>query len=167
MAQVLFKGSPMHTRGSLPAVGTKAPDFKLTTGDLRDVGLAEYKGKRKILSVVHSLDTGTCAVSTRRFNTEATRLPDTVVLVISNDLPFAQKRFCEAEKIANVVPLSQMRNRDFGKTYGMEITDGPIAGLLARSIIVIDESDKVVYTEQVQETTKEPDYEKALAAARK
>lgn len=165
MATVTFKGSPVHTRGQLPAVGTRAPDFLLTRGDLVDVRLADFKGKRKILNIVHSLDTGTCAASARRFNQEASRLPGVVILTISADLPFAQKRFCEAEGIDRVTPLSQMRNRDFGVAYGVELVDGPLAGLLARSVVVVDENDVVVHAQQVPEISLEPDYAAVLAAA--
>jgi len=166
MAEVTLKGNKVKTVGSLPKVGTKAPDFLLTRGDLSDVSLEDFAGKKKILSIVHSLDTGTCAASARRFAAEAAKLPDTVVLTISNDLPFAQSRFCQAEGISNVVTLSQMRNRRFGKDYGVEFVDGPIAGLTARSVVVLDGNDIVLYTEQVQEATGEPDYEAALAAVR-
>ncbi len=165
MAVITVGGSPVHTRGSLPATGSRAPDFLLTRGDLADVRLADFKGKRKILSIVTSLDTGTCAASARRFNREAASLPNVVILTISNDLPFAQKRFCEAEGIDKVIPLSQLRNRDFGRAYGVEMIDGPLAGLLSRSIVVVDETDTVVYTEQVAENSREPDYAAALAAA--
>jgi thioredoxin-dependent peroxiredoxin len=165
MAVITVGGTPTHTRGTLPAVGSRAPDFLLTRGDLGDVRLADFKGKRKILSIVTSLDTGTCAASARKFNREAASLPHVVILTISNDLPFAQKRFCEAEGIDKVIPLSQLRNRDFGAAYGVEIVDGPLAGLLARSIVVVDENDTVVYREQVAENSHEPDYAGALAAA--
>jgi thiol peroxidase len=167
MAVITVGGAPVHTRGSLPAVGSRAPDFLLTGADLKDVRLADFKGKRRILSIVTSLDTGTCAASARRFNQEASRLPNVVILTISNDLPFAQKRFCEAEGIDRVVPLSQMRNRDFGAAYGVEMVDGPLAGLLSRALVVVDENDTVVYAQQVPENSHEPDYAPALAAAGK
>jgi thiol peroxidase len=147
-------------------VGAKAPDFKLTGGDMADVSLASFAGKKKILNIVPSLDTKVCALSTRRFNEEASKLDNTVVLVISNDLPFAQKRFCTTEGIANVVALSELRTRDFGADYGVRMTDGKLAGLLSRAVVVLDGDDKVVYTEQVPEIAQEPDYEKALAAAK-
>lgn len=166
MAQVTLKGNPIHTIGDLPKVGAKAPDFKLTSGDLKDVSLADYKGKRKILNIVPSLDTPTCATSTRKFNEKAGSLPNTVVLVVSSDLPFASKRFCTTEGLANVVPLSLMRSRDFAKAYGVLITDGPLAGICARAVVVVDENDKVTYTQLVPEIGQEPDYDKALAAVR-
>ena len=166
MAEVLFKGSKVHTSGNLPKVGARAPDFRLTRGDLVDVSLKDFAGKKKILSIVHSLDTGTCAASAKAFEARAAQLPGTVILTVSNDLPFAQKRFCEAENIRTVVTLSQMRDRRFGKDYGVEYVDGPIAGLLARAVVVIDQNDRVVYTQQVPETSLEPDYEPVLKAAR-
>jgi thiol peroxidase len=164
MANITLRGNPIHTAGELPKVGDKAPDFKLTGSDLKDVSLASYAGKRKILNILPSLDTPVCATSTRHFNEDAGKLANTVVLVISNDLPFAMKRFCTTEGLANVVPLSELRSRDFGSDYGARIADGPMAGLLSRAVVVIDEHDKVVYTEQVPEIAQEPDYAKALAA---
>jgi thioredoxin-dependent peroxiredoxin len=164
MADVLFKGTPAHTSGELPKVGSKAPDFKLTAGDLSEVSLADFKGKKKLLSIVHSLDTGVCANSTKRFNDFAKNRPDVVVLVVSCDLPFAQGRFCTAEGIKNVVTLSMMRDRHFAKDYGVLMTDSPLAGLTARSTLVLDENDKVLYTQLGPELTVEPDYERALAA---
>jgi thiol peroxidase len=165
MASITFKGAAVHTKGSLPSPGAKIPDFLLTRADLADVRLADFRGKRKILNIVPSLDTGVCAASARRFNAEAAKLPDVVILTISNDLPFAQKRFCEAAGIDRVVTLSQLRNRDFGTLYGVEMLDGPLAGLLSRAILVVDENDRVLYAEQVPEIAQEPDYAKALAAA--
>jgi thiol peroxidase len=166
MAEIMFKGNKVRTSGRLPKAGSRAPDFRLTRGDLSDVSLKDFAGKKKILSIVHSLDTGTCAASARAFEARAGALANTVVLTISNDLPFAQKRFCEAENIKSVIPLSQMRDRKFGRDYGVEYADGPMAGLLARAVVVIDEQDRVIYTQQVAETTQEPDYEAALKAAR-
>jgi thiol peroxidase len=166
MAKITLKGNAVQTSGELPKVGSQAPDFVLVKADLSDVGLAAYKGKKKILNIVPSLDTGTCAASAKRFNDEVKKLSDTVVLTVSEDLPFAQDRFCKAENITNVVTLSNMRKKDFGKKYGVEIIDGPLAGLLSRAIVVLDASDKVVYTEQVPEITQEPNYEKALAAVK-
>ena len=166
MAQVTLKGNPIHTNGELPKVGAKAPDFTLTTGDLKDVTLADYKGKKKILNIVPSLDTSVCATSTRRFNQSAGSLPNTVVLVVSADLPFASKRFCTTEGLQNVVPLSLMRGKTFAKDYGVFLEDGPLAGITARAVVVLDEQDKVVYTQLVPEIGQEPDYDKALAAAR-
>ncbi len=166
MAQVTHKGNPIHTNGDLPAVGAKAPDFKLTGGDLKDVSLADFRGKKKILNIVPSLDTPVCATSTRRFNETAGKLPNTVVLVVSADLPFASKRFCTTEGLQNVVPLSLMRDKNFAKDYGVLIQDGLLAGICARSVVVVDENDKVVYRQLVPEIGQEPDYDKALAAVR-
>ena len=166
MANIKLGGNPIHTVGELPKKGDKAPDFKLTRGDLKDVSLADYAGKKKILNILPSLDTGVCATSARRFNQEAAKLGNTVILTISNDLPFAQKRFCEAEGISEVVPLSELRTRDFGEAYGVRIADGPMAGLMSRAVIVLDENDVVVHAEQVPEIAQEPDYASALAAAR-
>ena len=167
MAEITHKGKTIQTSGRLPAIGSRAPDFKLTRSDLTDVSLASFGAQRKILNIVPSLDTGVCAASARRFDAEAADLQNVVVLTISNDLPFAQKRFCEAEGIRNIVTLSQMRSRDFGTAYGVEIVDGPLAGLLSRAVVVLDEHNKVLYTEQVPEIEKEPSYERALAAALK
>ncbi len=167
MATVTLKGNPIHTIGDLPAVGKKAPDFKLVNGDLKDVSLADFKGKRKVLNIVPSLDTAVCATSTRKFNEKAGQLPNTVVLVVSSDLPFASKRFCAAEGLQNVVPLSLMRSRDFAKDYGVLLTDGPLQGITARAVVVLDESDKVVHRQLVPEIGQEPDYATALAAAKK
>ncbi len=164
MAQVLFKGTPAHTNGDLPKVGSIAPDFKLTAGDLSEVTLANFKGKKKLLSIVHSLDTGVCAASTKKFNDFAKSRSDVVVLVVSADLPFAQGRFCTGEGIKNVVTLSMMRDRHFAKDYGVLLDDSPIAGLCARATLVLDENNKVLYTQLGPEITVEPDYDKALAA---
>lgn len=166
MAEVTLKGNPIHTSGDLPAVGAKAPDFKLTAGDLSDVSLATYAGKKKILNIVPSLDTPTCATSTRKFNAEASTLPNTIVLVVSADLPFAAKRFCTTEGLANVQPLSLMRSKDFAKDYGVLLTDGPLAGITARAVVVIDEHDKVIHRELVREIANEPDYASALKAVK-
>jgi thiol peroxidase len=167
MATVTLKGNPIHTIGELPAVGRKAPDFKLVSGDLKDVTLADFKGKRKVLNIVPSLDTAVCATSTRKFNEKAGQMPNTVVLVISSDLPFASKRFCTAEGLQNVVPLSLMRSRDFAKDYGVLLTDGPLQGITARAVVVLDEGDKVIHRQLVPEIGQEPDYDAALAAATK
>ncbi|MBN2369824.1 MAG: thiol peroxidase [Vicinamibacteria bacterium] len=164
MATITFKGIPVHTSGELPAVGERAPDFNLTKNDLADVSLADFSGKKKLLNIVPSLDTGVCAASTRRFNQEAADRKDAVVLVVSNDLPFAQKRFCDSEGIRNVLTLSELRARKFGEDYGVRILDGPLAGLLSRAVVVLDRNDRVLYTEQVPEIASEPDYDKALAA---
>lgn len=164
MAQITLKGNPINTSGDLPAVGSKAPDFSLTKADLSDVSLADFAGKKKILSIVPSLDTGVCQASTKQFNAKAGDAGDNVILTISRDLPFAQKRFCEAEGVDKVIAAAEMRNRDFGKAYGVEITDGPLAGVLARAIVVIDENDTVKYCELVPEIAQEPNYDAALAA---
>jgi thiol peroxidase len=166
MAQVTLGGNPIHTNGDLPAVGAKAPDFKLTSGDLKDLTLADFKGKRKVLNIVPSLDTPVCATSTRKFNESAGKLPNTVVLVVSADLPFASKRFCTTEGLQNVTTLSLMRDKSFAKDYGVLIQDGPLAGVCARAVVVVDENDKVVYRQLVPEIKQEPDYDKALAAAK-
>jgi thiol peroxidase len=166
MAQVTLKGNPIHTNGDLPAVGAKAPAFKLTNGDLKDVGLADFAGKKKILNIVPSLDTAVCATSTRKFNESASKIPNAVVLVVSADLPFASKRFCTVEGLSNVVPLSLMRDKNFAKDYGILIQDGPLQGICARAVVVLDADDKVVYRQLVPEIGQEPDYDKALAAAK-
>lgn len=164
MATITLRGTPLHTTGELPKVGAKAPDFKLVDGDLSNRSLADYKGKKKLLNIVPSLDTPVCATSTKKWNERAMGRNDVVMLVISADLPFAQKRFCGAEKVDNVVPLSMMRSRSFAKDYGVLIEDGPLAGLTARAVVVLDENDKVIYTELVPEIAQEPNYDKALAA---
>lgn len=166
MATVTLKGSPIHTSGELPAVGASAPDFRLTGADLKDVSLADYKGKRKVLNIVPSLDTPTCATSTRKFNEQAGKLANTVVLVVSADLPFAAKRFCTAEGLQNVVTLSTFRAKEFAQRWGVTLVDGPLAGVTARAVVVLDEHDKVTYTELVPEIAQEPNYEKALAAVK-
>ncbi|WP_020159588.1 thiol peroxidase [Methylobacter marinus] len=163
MATIKFQGKPLHTSGELPAVGSKAPDFTLVNGKLQEVNLATYAGKRKILNIVPSLDTPVCAASTRKFNQKASGLDNTVVLVISADLPFAQGRFCEAEGLKNVIPLSTFRSA-FTDDYGVHITDTVLAGLAARAIVILDENDNVIYTQLVDEVANEPDYESALAA---
>lgn len=164
MATITLKGTPVHTAGDLPKIGTAAPDFVLTKGDLSDASLKDFSGKRVLLNIVPSLDTGVCAASARRFNQEAGTVPGAVVLIVSCDLPFAQGRFCQAEGLENVVPLSELRSRDFGRDYGARIADGPLAGLLSRAVVVLDGGGKVVYTEQVPDITQEPDYSRALAA---
>lgn len=165
MATVTLKGNPIHTNGELPAVGSKAPDFTLVNAaDMADVTLKTYAGKKKVLNIVPSLDTAVCATSTRKFNEKAASIPGAVVLVVSADLPFAQKRFCTTEGITNVSALSMMRSRNFAKDYGVLITDGPLAGICARAVVVLDAQDTVRYTELVPEIGQEPDYDKALAA---
>ncbi len=164
MATVTLQGEPIHTNGDLPAVGSQAPEFRLVTTDLKDVNLADYAGKKKLLNIVPSLDTPVCAVSTKRFNEAAKGRADLVVLVISADLPFASDRFCSAEGIDNVVTLSMMRSRNFAKDYGVLIEDSPLAGITARAVLVLDASDRVTYTQLVPEIGQEPDYEAALEA---
>ena len=164
MATITVKGQPTTTIGTLPAVGTALPDFLLTKTDLSDVGKHDFSGKQIVLNIFTSLDTSVCAASIRRFNKDAASLDNTVVLCISQDLPFAHDRFCSAEGINNVVPLSAFRAKSFGQQFGVTIIDGPLAGLFARSVVVTDEKGNVVYTEQVPENAQEPDYEKALAA---
>lgn len=163
---VTLGGEPITVGGEFPRVGDKAPSFMLVDKDLKDVSLSSFWGRRKILNIVPSLDTPTCQVSTRKFNELASSLPNTVVLVISADLPFAQNRFCGAEGLKNVITLSTMRGRDFHKDYGVMIMDPPLSGLTARAVIVLDESDRVVYSELVPEIKQEPIYDAALAAAR-
>jgi thioredoxin-dependent peroxiredoxin len=166
MATITLKGGTIHSSGELPKLGANAPDFKLTKADLSDVSLADFKGKVRILNIVPSLDTGTCAASARAFNKKIKELGGAVVLTISRDLPFAQKRFCEAEGIDAVITLSEMKDRAFGKAYGADLVDGPLSGLLSRAVVVVDPAGKVVYTEQVPEIAQEPDYDKALNAAK-
>ncbi len=166
MATITFQGKPIHTSGELPAVGSKAPDFTLVNGKLKDVTLATYAGKKKVLNIVPSLDTPTCAASTRKFNEKATHLYHTVVLAISADLPFAQCRFCEAEDLKHVIPLSTFRS-SFADDYGVKLVDSFLAGLTARAVVIIDEHDNVIYTELVNEIANEPDYESALAVLHK
>jgi thiol peroxidase len=164
MASITLEGNEFHTNGDLPQVGSQAPDFHLADGALGDRRMADYAGKKKLLNIVPSLDTGVCAASTKKFNEAAAAHAGVVMLVVSADLPFAQGRFCSSESIDKVVPLSMMRSRNFAKDYGVLIEDGPLAGITARAIVVIDENDKVVYTELVPEIAQEPDYDKALAA---
>lgn len=165
MATVTLKGNPFHTSGTLPAKGSNAPDFKLVKGDLSEVSLAHYAGKRKILNIFPSVDTGTCAMSVRKFNEQGAKLSDTAVLNISADLPFAQARFCGAEGIKNAEALSSFRS-SFATDYGLKLTDGPLAGLCSRAVVILDKDNKVLYTEQVGEIAQEPNYEAALAALR-
>lgn len=163
MANITLKGKPVHTIGTLPVIGSKAPDFKITKTDLSETSLSDYTGKRVVLNIFPSIDTSTCAMSVRQFNSKVQSLKNTVVLCVSMDLPFAHSRFCGAEGLKDVISASVFRSPDFGKSYGVTITDGPLAGLLSRAIIIIDENKKVIYTEQVPEITEEPNYEKALA----
>lgn len=165
MASITLKGNPVSTIGELPEVGSMAKDFTLVKSDMSRVSLSDYKGKKLILNIFPSVDTGTCAMSVRKFNEMASSMENTAVLCVSMDLPFAFKRFCGAEGIENVDTASSFVNGAFGKDYGVTFSgDSPMEGLFSRSIVVIDEDGKVVYTEQVPETVDEPDYEKALAA---
>lgn len=163
MAETKFRGNPVHTNGDLPAVGSPAPSFTVTGSDLSDITLADQAGKRVVLNVFPSIDTGVCAMSVRKFNELAAGLDNTAVLCISADLPFAMGRFCGAEGIANVVVGSTFRS-DFASDYGVKLTDGPLAGLCARSVFVLDTDGSVVYSELVPETGQEPDYDAAVAA---
>ncbi|MCK6597895.1 MAG: thiol peroxidase [Bdellovibrionaceae bacterium] len=163
MANITLKGNPVHTSGTLPEKATIAKDFKLVKSDLSEVSLQNYFGKKKVLNVFPSIDTGTCAASVRRFNQEAAQLHNTVVLNISADLPFAQTRFCGAEGIKNCETLSAFRSR-FGQDYGIVILDSPLAGLLSRCVIVLSEDNQVLYTEQVSDIVNEPNYTAALLA---
>lgn len=164
MATVTLRGNPVNVGGNFPKAGDSVPDFKLTAGDLSDVSLANYAGKRKVLNIVPSLDTPTCAQSTRVFNEKASGMNNTVVLVIAADLPFAMSRFCGAEGLKNVVTLSTFRGKDFHTKYGVDIADGPLRGLTARGVVVLDENNKVKHAELVPEIAQEPNYDAALAA---
>lgn len=164
MATITLKGNPVHTNGELPAKGKPAPDFKLTGSNLADISLASYQGKKKILNIFPSVDTATCAKSVREFNARANAHPEVVILNVSADLPFAHARFCGAEGLERVIPLSMMRSKDFARDYGVLIQDGPLAGLAARAVVVIDEQDRVVHAQLVPEIADEPDYDAALAA---
>lgn len=162
MAKITLKGNPVNTNGDLPKPGSAAPDFKLTATDLGARTLDHYSGKRKVLNIFPSIDTPTCAMSVRQFNQRAAALKDAVVLCISADLPFAQKRFCGAEGISNVETLSMMHDRHFGLDYGVLIQDGPLASLTARAVVVLDQDNKVLHSELVSEIANEPDYDAAL-----
>ena len=162
MAKIKHKGNDINTAGTLPDIGTQAPNFVLTKSDLSSISLSDYKGKKVILNIFPSLDTGVCATSVRQFNSKAASLTNTVVICISRDLPFAHSRFCGAEGINNVVSASEYKDENFSKAYGVKILDGALAGLLSRSVVVIDENGKVKYTEQVPEIAQEPNYDAAL-----
>ncbi len=164
MAHTALEGNPVRLSGELPAVGDQAPDFRLVDKDLADRSLADFAGKKKLLNIVPSLDTGVCATSTKKFNAAMADKSGAVALVISADLPFAMGRFCDAEGIDKVMGLSMMRSRNFAKDYGVLIEDGPLAGITARAVVVLDANDKVVYRQLVPEITQEPDYDAALAA---
>lgn len=164
MAQITFKGNAVHTSGSLPKAGNRAPEFSLTKSDLSSATLSEFKGRKLVLNIFPSIDTPVCAASVRRFNEEASKLSNAVVLCVSRDLPFAQSRFCAAEGLKNVVTASEYKDSNFSDAYGVRMVDGPLAGLLSRAIVVIDPTGRVTYTEQVPEIAQEPNYAKALAA---
>lgn len=163
MAKITLKGATFHTIGSLPPLGSLAPDVTLTKTDLAEVRLKNYLGQKIVLNIFPSLDTPTCATAMLKFNEVASQHPHILILCISADLPFAQKRFCSAEHLANVQPVSVFRHPDFGKAFGVTITDGPLSGLLSRAVLVLDEHGKVLYTEQVKEISEEPNYSAMLA----
>jgi thiol peroxidase len=162
MATITLQGNPIQTTGTLPAVGTQAPDFKLTKTDLSTTNLADFKGKRVVMNIFPSIDTGVCATSVKNFNERATQLENTAVLCISRDTPFAQNRFVSDEGLKNIVNLSDLKDGSFGKDYGLTITDGPFEGLHSRAVVVLDENGSVIYNEQVPEIAQEPNYLAAL-----
>lgn len=162
MALITLNGSPVHTVGELPAIGTKAPEFSVTKTDLSEIHLKNYHGKKIILNIFPSLDTPTCASSMRKFNEAAEKLDNVLILCVSEDLPFAQKRFCAAEHIKNVMPVSVFRHPEFGNDYGVMIVDGPLMGVLSRAVVLIDENGMIQYTEQVKELSNEPNYDAVL-----
>ena len=162
MAQITLHDNPINTIGNLPEIKAKAPAFQLTKADLSDATLNDFTGQHLVLNIFPSIDTGVCAMSVRRFNAEAEKLKNTTVLCISADLPFAQARFCGAEGLDRVITLSAMRDRKFGEDYGVTMSDGPLASLFSRAVVIVDENGSVIYTEQVPEITQEPDYEAAL-----
>jgi thiol peroxidase len=164
MAKITLKGNAINTNGALPKVGSKAPDFKLTTQELQDVSLQDFKGRKKLISIFPSIDTPVCALSTKKFNDYAREHGEVVMLMVAADLPFALSRFCGHEGLENVRPLSMMRDRSFAEDYGVLITDGPLAGITARAVVVVDGDDNVVYAEMVPEIAQEPDYNAALKA---
>lgn len=165
MQTVTLKGNPVNLFGKMPQIGTEAPFFELVKGDLSEVTINDFKGKNLILNVFPSIDTPVCAMSVRKFNEAADKLPETYVLGISHDLPFALQRYCAAEGLESIIPLSAFRAPDFGKDYGLLMTSGPLQGLLARAVIGIDQDGKIVYTQLVPDIGSEPDYEKVLAAS--
>lgn len=162
METVYFQGNACHTYGTLPKVGEKAPCYNLVTSDLKDISCADFEGKRVVLNIFPSLDTPVCAASVRRFNADAAELPNTKVLCVSMDLPFAQGRFCSANNIENVTVASAFRSPLFGQKYGVQIVDGPLAGLLTRAVIILDEDRNVIYRDLVSEITNEPNYKAAM-----
>jgi len=163
MTTITLQGNEIHTNGKLPEVGSQAPDFSLTTKELTDVSLQDYAGKKKVISIVPSLDTPVCQLSTKKFNDYAEQHADTVILVVAADLPFAMSRFCGGEGLENVITLSMMRDRHFGLNYGVLLEDGPLKGITARALLVLDEKNTVLSAELVSEIADEPDYEAALA----
>lgn len=167
MAKITFKGGAINTCGTLPEVGTAAKDFYLTGTNLADVSLRDFAGKRLVMNIFPSIDTGVCSTSVRRFNKEVEKMANTTVLCISVDLPFAHKRFCGAEGLNNVVSLSEMRARGFGEDYGVRMVDGPLAGLFSRAVVVLDETGKVIYREQVPEIGQEPQYQPVVDLLKK
>lgn len=164
MAKITLQGNEIHTNGNLPEIGSTAPDFVLVNKDLENVSLSSFPGKKKLISIVPSLDTPVCATSTKKFNDYAKDHEDTVILVVAADLPFAMSRFCGAEGVENVIPLSVMRSKEFSSDYGVLIEDGPLAGITARALMVLDQDNSVVYTELVSEIADEPDYDAAMQA---
>jgi thioredoxin-dependent peroxiredoxin len=166
MGHVTLHGSPLKISGELPAIGSTAPDFNLIDTNLGERTLADFAGKRKILNISPSLDTPVCAAQARHFNEAVPELENVVLLVITADLPFAQSRFCHAENVDYVTPLSTVRSQDFGRAYGILLEEGPMAGTLVRAVVVLDENDRVIHTELVEEISAEPDYEAALAKLR-
>ena len=163
MSKITFKGNPINTVGNLPEVGTEAKEFVMVSSDLAEKNLADFTGKKVVLNIFPSIDTGVCAASARKFNEEASKLENTVVINVSRDLPFALSRFCAAEGLNNVETLSDFRG-NFGEDYGVTLEDSPLKGLLSRAVVVLDEKSKVIYTEQVPEIAQEPNYEAALSA---
>ncbi|MEW5009366.1 MAG: thiol peroxidase [Cycloclasticus sp.] len=163
MATITLKGAEFHTNGELPTVGSQAPDFILTTQSLADVSLSDYAGKKKLISIVPSLDTPVCQLSSKKFNEHAAKFPDAVILIVAADLPFAMGRFCKAEGLDNIITLSMMRGREFAEDYGVLIEDGPFKGITSRALLVLDEDNVVISAELVREVADEPDYDAALA----
>tara|TARA_B100000427_G_scaffold173061_1_gene143854 strand:+ start:175 stop:672 length:498 start_codon:yes stop_codon:yes gene_type:complete len=162
MVEITLQGNKINTNGDVPKVGSAAPDFVLVDSDLNDISLSNYDGKNIILNIIPSLDTPVCQKSTKIFNEKASSLSDVVVLAVSADLPFAMKRFCSAESIESVKPMSMMRSRNFAKDYGVLLVDGPLSGITARAVVVIDKDKKIIHSELVQEIANEPNYEAAL-----
>ncbi len=163
MATITFKGTPIHTVGMLPTIGNQAPNFTLTKTDLSEIHLKDFLGKKLVLSIFPSIDTKTCAIAERQFDAKLNQLENVILLCISADLPFAQMRFCAAENLTKVIPASVFRHPEFGQQYGVTIMDGPLAGLLSRAVIILDEKGKIIYSEQVKELAEEPNYETILS----